>query len=1055
MSTSELRRKIPRKTGMVFAIGALLIAVGSTLAVHDATGPMELEGNLVDDSGGGTDWGAIFGADGLEVAANLPPGTLDTTDVIRDFVPGASGPDVSYHAPSNKDDQAISATGGSNVWGCTSVANPTDKTDIVNAYGAAIQGDAQTGDGDTADDQLFYFGVERFDNSGDAFIGIWLFQDDVTCNTATGKFEGSKRTGDILILANFTGGGSDATIQLFRYTAGVGTAAGSFGELVAVTSKCELDPSGDLPFPQNDLCATLNDVADVDTPWAMEDKVKPGPPNPDVAKRLEPDQFVEGGVNLTDVFASGTGGGTPPQCFGSFMAETRSSSSIDATLKDFALGNLDFCDANIEIDPDETNRVGEPHTFTVDVDQIVGSGEQAATVGDVEYTLTGSNGIVAGDIEVDAASTCINAAGVEDDLDAAGQCTIIVNSDVPGTITAHATVSVNVGGTLLVRQTNGLDGNSNDAVKTYVNATLDIEGDGTNDVGVDHRFTATLLADAGDGDGYQPVVGETVTISKTDDLGAVSVPSGDQTCVTDGNGQCFVEFTSNSTGTTTGTASADVRVPDVTGGKEFSVDSTTDATIEANQSVLKTWVDAKLDIAGDGTNRINDPHDFTVTAWADDGDGNGLHKVGGVLVTVAFAEADGTDPIGDLTCTTEDDDQDPDFGTCSVTFNSVTKTGTHTGTATADIPAGDITIEDVSTSADSTTTETADAVKTWVDAAIGIAGDDTNSIEEDHTFTVTVTKDLGDGAGPVAADGEDVDVTLANAGGADYVLDEALTTCDVVGDGDTYDHVGADTDTAGECVVVFTSFEAGTVTGSAVASVSVGGVPINLSTDDAGSTGDVLKTFLDGSIRWLKQDDEGASVGGATFLVCRTARLDSDTGQYVAEDTSTDPGNQPFCFVVKDNDGVHTTDPFDSDPDAGELEVIDLVLGQYNVTETIPPPGYHIQDPPGAGPFNFPDMSIEPAPPVLDVELDTIFINIKAFRIVVFTCDDITHTLVPSVITLDGTFGTDEESWSTVPTVLANLGVTEANLCGIDNGAVWGDLPDDTYTLSAIVPKAS
>ena len=42
---------------------------------------------------------------------------------------------------------------------------------------------------------------------------------------------------------------------------------------------------------------------------------------------------------------------------------------------------------------------------------------------------------------------------------------------------------------------------------------------------------------------------------------------------------------------------------------------------------------------------------------------------------------------------------------------------------------------------------------------------------------------------------------------------------------------------------------------------------------------------------------------------------------------------------------MFTTDPYDNDPDAGELKVSDLVLGKYTVEETIPPAGYHIQDP--------------------------------------------------------------------------------------------------------------
>src|SRR4029079_3642030 len=46
-------------------------------------------------------------------------------------------------------------------------------------------------------------------------------------------------------------------------------------------------------------------------------------------------------------------------------------------------------------------------------------------------------------------------------------------------------------------------------------------------------------------------------------------------------------------------------------------------------------------------------------------------------------------------------------------------------------------------------------------ASISIAPNDTNGIGESHTFTVTLLKDLDDGAGPIPAAGEHVTVTLA------------------------------------------------------------------------------------------------------------------------------------------------------------------------------------------------------------------------------------------------------------------------------------------------------
>ncbi len=966
--------------------------------------------------------------------------------MIQDFVPGASGPDISYHEPSNKDDQAIGPD--RRDLGLCVGPNPTDKTDIVNAYGMAVQGDGPVtgdGDGDTADDQLFYFGVERFDNSGDAFIGLWLFQDDVSC-TADGKFVGSKQTGDILILANFTGGGSTATIQLFRYTAGIGSNPGTFGELAAVTGKCENTPSGDQIYPFNDICATSTTRNASTRRGRWKTRSSRAHPTPTWPSTLEPDQFVEGGVNLTDIFLATQG--TPPPCFGSFLAETRSSSSLSATLKDYALGDLQFCDADISITPTETNRVGEQHTFTVEVDQKVGSGEVAATVGDVEYTLTGSNGITADDIVVDPASTCINGAGVEDDLDADGKCTIIFHSDVGGIDHRPCHRGRRCGRHDSQPRHRRRRHNSDDAVKTYVDATIDITGDGTNRVGAAHEFSVLVEADDGSGDGFHPVEGQEVTVHKADDLGAVSDPAGDQTCTTAADGTCSVEFSSDSTGTTTGTAEADVTV----GGLEFTITTATDAAVEGNEEVLKTWVDASINISGDGTNRVDAPHVFTVTVLADDGDGTGPQPVESQVVDVTLTDTLGaTSVIDDDPDTTSTCDDGTDAGgQCTVTFSSAT-TGVTTGTASANVTVGGISF-DINTTDDATTEAKRDATKTWVDARIGITGDDTNSIEEDHTFTVLLEKDLGDGAGFVPAGSEDVDVTLTNDGAA-FILDATGTTCDVGGAANT----DADTDAAGECDVVFTSNIAGTVNGEATSTVSVGGVSITVSTDDTGSTGDAVKEFIDGSIRWLKHDGDGALLGGATFEVCRTARLDSSDGSYDPEDVDPDlAGDQPFCFTVFDDfDG--TADAPDADETAGEIQVNDLVLGLYNVKETIPPVGYHIQVPPGAGPFDFPAMTIEPLN--VDVELETIFVNIKAFRIIVITCDDITDLLVDGTVNLDpaGTFDSTKETIS--PTDFTALGwfdsdetpLTQTDFCN-QGGASFGDLPDDTYNATIEVP---
>lgn len=1063
MTATQIKRKFPRRWALLGALTAVMLVGGTALAVHDDPGgPMELEGDIADGAASGTDWGAIFGANGLEIPANVPAGTLDTTDVIKDFDIGASGPDESYHEPSNKDDQAIDPD-GSAVWSCVSVNNPTDKTDIVNAYGMAVQGDADASDGDTADDQLFYFGVERFDNSGDAFIGLWLFQADVTCDPAVdgGKFQGSKQTGDILILANFTGGGSTATIQLFRYTAGAaGDDPGTFDDLVTVTGKCENTAEG--VGLVNDICATLNDTADVQTPWAMEDKVKPGPPNPDPAMTLEPDQFVEGGVNITDIFASQNLGAPP--CFGSFMAETRSSSSLDATLKDYALGDLQFCDARVKIDQSATNRVGTPHTFIVDVEQQLGAGYVAAPAGNVDVTLTGSDGIQAGDITIVAAqSTCDDAQPDGDNLDANGQCTLTVNSTKTGKITAVATVTVDVGGTDLIRDTDpatttigsGYNPDSGPAVKTYVDATIDITGDDTNRVGDSHLFTVTIKKDSGDGNGFVAASGQTATVTLTPTFGATPVaddtPDGDSTCDdgTNTSGQCVQKFSSATTGVVTGTATASVTF----GSLSFQITTANDAAVVGNEDATKVYVDATIDIEGDDANRVGDPHTFTATVKKDIGDGNGFQNANGQIVTVSLTDTNGATAVPD---DTPDTDSTCDDGTvngqCTQKFSSAT-TGITTGTASTTVSFGNGLSFQITTANDAAVVGNEDATKKWVNARIGIAGTDKNSIEEAHTFTVTLEKDTSANGSYAAAGGEQVSVTLTDAGGAVHVLDTAATTCDVPAES----HDGTGTNGSGQCVVVFTSNTTGTVTASASATLTVETVQMTVNTGDATSTtaATVVKTFVDGSIRWLKHDGDGALLGGATFEVCRTHRLDSSDGSYDPEDVdSNTSGNQPYCFTVLDNDAT------DDDDTAGELQVNDLVLGKYTVKETIPPAGYHIKTPPGAGPFSFPDMTINPD--VLDVQLSTIFVNIKAFRITVITCDDITDKLVDGTVTLDPGGALDDTKATISAADLVALGwqdangdpLTEEDFCNM-GGASFGDLPEDTYDMTVEVPDST
>jgi hypothetical protein len=179
----------------------------------------------------------------------------------------------------------------------------------------------------------------------------------------------------------------------------------------------------------------------------------------------------------------------------------------------------------------------------------------------VDFTLTDANGALS---VLDAASSTCDDAGAN--TDGLGQCTIVFTSNAAGTVTGHASTTLTIDGVLLSRNTNGVAPNSDDAVKTFVDAFITIDPDGTNPVGAPHTFTVTLWKNLGLGGGFVVADGEDVDFTLTDSLGAVSVLDAvSSTCDdagnnTDTNGQCTIVFTSNTAGTVTGHASSALTV---------------------------------------------------------------------------------------------------------------------------------------------------------------------------------------------------------------------------------------------------------------------------------------------------------------------------------------------------------------------------------------------------------------------------------------------------------------------------------------------------------------
>jgi hypothetical protein len=191
-------------------------------------------------------------------------------------------------------------------------------------------------------------------------------------------------------------------------------------------------------------------------------------------------------------------------------------------------------------------------------------------------------------------------------------------------------------------------------------------------------------------------------------------------------------------------------------------------------------------------------------------------------------------------------------GQCDITFSS-NATGTVNGHASSTLLVGGVSI---SVNTDGVAPNSPDAIKTYVDAKITISPDATNRVGDPHTFTVTLSKDTGDGNGFVAAAGEHVDFTLTDSGGASSVLDAVASTCD---------DAGANTDASGQCTIVFTSNSAGTVTGHATSTLSVGGVSITVATDGiAPNSGDAVKKFADDVVTTRVLDATNTEVTNTT-----------------------------------------------------------------------------------------------------------------------------------------------------------------------------------------------
>src|SRR5690606_31020012 len=132
----------------------------------------------------------------------------------------------------------------------------------------------------------------------------------------------------------------------------------------------------------------------------------------------------------------------------------------------------------------------------------------------------------------------------------------------------------------------------------------------------------TVTVEQNDGSGWEPA--EDVDVDPTAIGVGSSARRACETGSTNEKGHYTVKDDSDSSGTSTVNATATVTVA------ALDVDVSTSGHGAHVISNVKTWIDARITIEEDATNRVGGPHAFTVTV--EKNDGSGWEPVQGVTV---------------------------------------------------------------------------------------------------------------------------------------------------------------------------------------------------------------------------------------------------------------------------------------------------------------------------------------------------------------------------------------------------------------------------------------
>jgi len=367
----------------VLPLAALTAIPGAAV---NSTGAFELDGNAsssTTNAGSPDDWDRvchqIIGSD-----CSTTFNTNGATAVAFGSQTVATG--TAFTGGGSKDPIDISSW----AW-TTGIGGLPGKDALLNGFAArySLPANGSTCPSNTSTCNVVFFGMDRFDNSGDAQNGFWFFQNKITTlGTGTSgsgsPFMGVHKNGDVLVVSDFSIGGVTSTISVYVWnTTCTATnkpplmnCADSNLQLLQTSTAANCATSA----ANAAFCGIVNPANGTTAPWSFTDKSG--------NTSFQAGEFYEGGINLSAFPALAN------ECFASTLAESRSSTSTSATLKSFVLENFGACGSKTVTTPSQSGAKQIPTTAAVSPSSLSETDSATITVtgissfgGTVQFSL--------------------------------------------------------------------------------------------------------------------------------------------------------------------------------------------------------------------------------------------------------------------------------------------------------------------------------------------------------------------------------------------------------------------------------------------------------------------------------------------------------------------------------------------------------------------------------------------------------------------------------------------------------------------------------------------